>query len=280
MFATLLVMAVALVVLFGLFSLVEWRWPAVPGQRRRRRGFGTDIAWFFFDGTLAKPITTIADIIGAIGVALVLGVRPDAEGLRSLTSRDTWVTSQPAWLQAAALLVLFDVTGYWSHRFFHRRAFLWKFHAVHHSSEELDWLSSVRVHPVNEAGQRLAQAVPMLLLGFRPELVAAYVPLFTLYAIGLHANVSWGFGPLKYVIASPLFHRWHHTSEQEGLDRNFAGLFPWIDLAFGTLYLPKNRQPQQFGVLGEPVPEGIHRQLVYPFRRSKASPQTEATERA
>lgn len=267
--ATLVGLGIALVLLFALFSFVEWRWPAIRGQQRRRPGLGTDVAWFFFDGTLARPITTVAIVLLAIVVALVIGVRPDADGLRSLTTRDTWVSRQPTWVQALELVVLIDLAGYWSHRFFHRRAFLWKFHAVHHSSEQLDWLSSVRVHPLNEAGQRLAQAAPMLLLGFRPELVAAYVPVFTLYAIALHANVPWGFGPLRYVIASPLFHRWHHTSEEEGLDRNFAGLFPWIDLIFGTLYLPKDRQPTQFGVLGEPVPGGMHRQLVYPFRRKR-----------
>lgn len=278
MVATLLVLALGLVVLFGVFSVVEWRWPSIRGQRRFRRGFGTDVAWFFFDGTLAKPFTVVGVITGAILVALVLGVRPDADGLRSLAGRDTLVTRQPEWLQAVQLLVLFDLTGYWSHRWFHRRAFLWKFHAVHHSSEELDWLSSVRVHPVNEIGQRLAQAVPLLLLGYDPALVAAYVPLFTVYAIGLHANVTWGFGPLRYVIASPLYHRWHHTSEPEGLDRNFAGLFPWIDILFGTLYLPRDRQPTQFGVLGEPVPDGLHRQLAYPFRGSADAGRVGVTE--
>ena len=89
-----------------------------------------------------------------------------------------------------------------------------------------------------------------------------------LYAIGLHANVGWTFGPLRYVIASPVFHRWHHTSEDEGLDTNFAGLFPFIDLAFGTFHLPSDRLPTRFGLVHDDVPQGLFKQLLYPFRRS------------
>jgi sterol desaturase/sphingolipid hydroxylase (fatty acid hydroxylase superfamily) len=119
---------------------------------------------------------------------------------------------------------------------------------------------------VNEIGTRVIQALPLLLFGFNATLLGAYVPLLTFYAIGLHANVPWDFGPLRYVIASPVFHRWHHTSEREGLDRNFAGAFPWLDALFGTLYMPRGRQPVEFGVLGEQVPEGLWRQLLYPWR--------------
>ena len=141
---------------------------------------------------------------------------------------------------------------------------LWKFHAIHHSSRDLDWLSASRLHPVNEVVTKLAQVVPLYLLGFRGEALASVVPILTFWAIFIHANVRWDFGPLRYVIATPRFHRWHHTSEEEGLDKNFAGLFPWIDLLFGTFYMP-NRQPVTFGVRDD-VPTGLLGQLAYPFR--------------
>ena len=80
--------------------------------------------------------------------------------------------------------------------------------------------------------------------------------------------MSWTFGPLRYALASPGFHRWHHTSQEEGLDKNFAGLFPFIDLLFGTFYMPVGRRPERFGVLNEEVPEGLLGQLAYPFRRA------------
>ena len=112
-----------------------------------------------------------------------------------------------------------------SHRLFHRR-WLWRFHAIHHSSRTVDWLSTARLHPVNDALSRLAQVLPLYRLGFSGVALAAFVPCFTLYALLLHANVGWSFGPLRYLLASPTLHRWHHTTEAEGIDKNSAGLFP------------------------------------------------------
>jgi len=130
-------------------------------------------------------------------------------------------------------------------------------HAIHHSSEQLDWLSAVRVHPLNDIVSRTAQVLPFLLLGFAARVVVPVLPFLTVYAIAVHANVSWDFGPLRAVLASPRFHRWHHSSRPEGLDRNFAGLFPFWDIVFGTYYLPRDRSPQRFGVLDEDLPEGF-----------------------
>jgi sterol desaturase/sphingolipid hydroxylase (fatty acid hydroxylase superfamily) len=113
--------------------------------------------------------------------------------------------------------------------------------------------------------------IPLLVLGFSPGVLAGYVPLLTFYAILLHANVPWTFGPLRYLLASPAFHRWHHTAEEEGRDKNFAGLFPFLDLAFGTFYLPEGRQPERFGLGREEVPAGLVAQLAYPFR-ARAGP--------
>jgi sterol desaturase/sphingolipid hydroxylase (fatty acid hydroxylase superfamily) len=96
--------------------------------------------------------------------------------------------------------------------------------------------------------------------------VAAFTLLATLYAIALHANLSWTYGPLRYAIASPAFHRWHHSSAEEGRDRNFAGFFPLWDLLFGTFHMPAGRRPERFGV-DEAVPGGLPGQLVWPFRR-------------
>jgi hypothetical protein len=86
----------------------------------------------------------------------------------------------------------------------------------------------------------------------------------------VHANLNWTFGPLKYVFASPVFHRWHHTLEDEGLDKNFAPTFPVLDLIFGTFYMPPGKLPARFGVHDTEFPEGFLGQFVYPFRRSGA----------
>lgn len=147
---------------------------------------------------------------------------------------------------------------------------LWRVHAVHHSSRALDWLASVRLHPLNELITRMVQVLPFYFLGFSPLVLAGVAPFLSLYAILLHANVNWSFGPLRYVIASPLFHRWHHTSEEEGLDKNFAGLLPIWDLLFGTWHMPQGKYPQKFGIVGNDMPESLWGQMMYPFRVNRS----------
>jgi len=257
---------VALFALSAFFWLVEMLFAANPAQARlfKRRGFATDV-WYWF----ATPLVTKS--LSQLGLALILMLiyRENPSGIRALLdSRDTLLARQPLGLQALEMLVLGDFIGYWTHRAFHARA-LWKFHAIHHGSKDLDWLSSVRVHPVNDWLSRWIQASTLVVLGFSPGAVAAYVPFLTFYAVFLHANVTWGFGPLGWLVASPKFHRWHHTSEDEGLDKNFAGLLPLFDVAFGTYYMPTDRLPQTFGLKSDEVPEGFWRQLVYPFRRAQ-----------
>jgi len=170
-------------------------------------------------------------------------------------------------MQALAMIVIGDFVGYWTHRAFHIGR-PWRLHAVHHSSEHLDWLAAVRVHPLNELVNRVVSASVLLTIGFSPLSVAAYQPFLTLYAIFLHANVRMDFGPFRYVLATPAFHRWHHTSQAQGRDRNFAGLLPLWDALFGTLYLPRNTHAERFGVDGPPLPKTWWGQLAYPFRNS------------
>jgi sterol desaturase/sphingolipid hydroxylase (fatty acid hydroxylase superfamily) len=236
-------LAIAFAVLGLLFRLVEKRW----AWRR------VDVVWWF-----VTPFFSRLAALGAVvtaGVALAVTRRPVGA---------PWFRAQPLWLQAIEVLITTDFLGYWIHRAFHRRP-LWRIHAVHHSSERLDWLAASRVHPLNELITRALQAAPLIVAGFDPRVVAAAIPLLTLHAIFIHADMTWDFGLLRYLVSSPRFHRWHHTSESEGLDRNFAGLFPWIDLLFGTFYMPQGQSPQRFGVR-EAVPRSFLHQLLYPLR--------------
>ncbi len=245
---------IALAALALIFAALERVAGALPPKRLFRRERAIDFAYWFFTPWVSRTAGTIAIFL------LLAGARGSSH----------WFESQPFAARLLELLVLSDLLGYWSHRLFHSRV-LWKFHAIHHSAEDVDWLAATRLHPVNEIGTRVMQVVPLYLLGFRGTPLAAAVPILTFYAIFLHANIRWDFGPLRYVIASPAFHRWHHTSQEEGLDRNFAGLFPWIDALFGTLYMPRGRQPERFGVAGETVPTSLFGQLAYPFMSFRAA---------
>jgi sterol desaturase/sphingolipid hydroxylase (fatty acid hydroxylase superfamily) len=256
---------VSLLVLSAAFWLLE-RWqPSLPGQRRDRIQTLTDLAYWFFTPLVTRFVTRLS--LGLVFVLVAVSQGVTFEDFRAAAAtRQTWASSLPAAMQIPLVLLLADLLAYWTHRIFHGRT-LWRFHAIHHSSTTVDWLSSVRLHPVNDVVTRIAQVLPLYWLGFSGGVLAAFVPFLTLYALLLHANVRWTYGPLRYVIASPAFHRWHHTSEEEGLDKNFSGLFPFIDLAFGTFYMPPDRQPQRFGILNNDVPGSLLGQLVYPFRR-------------
>jgi sterol desaturase/sphingolipid hydroxylase (fatty acid hydroxylase superfamily) len=262
---TLWSLAVGLLILSAFFWLVE-RWqPGRSSQRRRFVDTRVDVIYWFFTPLVTRTVTRLA-----LGTALALVAFSQGltfEQFRELaTTRQTWVTSLPLAVQVPLLLLFADLLAYWTHRLFHGRA-LWRFHAIHHSSTAVDWLSSVRLHPINDAAARVAQVLPLYWMGFNGAALAAFVPFLPLYALLLHANVPWSYGPLRFVIASPVFHRWHHTCEDEGLDTNFAGMFPFIDMIFGTFYMPPDRLPERFGIAGDRVPDGLVAQLLYPFRR-------------
>jgi sterol desaturase/sphingolipid hydroxylase (fatty acid hydroxylase superfamily) len=184
------------------------------------------------------------------------------------------VNGWPLWLQCVVILVLQDVMLYAIHRLFHTRL-AWKFHAIHHSPKVLDWMSTMRTHPVNFLLEFTLADVIVILLGFSPAALIAMSVFNTAFSALVHANLNWTFGPLRYVLASPVFHRWHHTTEEAGLDKNFASTFPILDLLFGTFYMPPGKLPEQFGIGDPDFPEDFLGQLVYPLwtpREPQAQP--------
>lgn len=254
---------ISFVLFAALFFVMQKLWPSVPSQKTFRRGFLTDLAYWAFTPLVTRAVTPVAVAIALVPVAIAYGIEP--RDLKTFVQGHGPLAAQPLWLQAIQIFVIGDFIGYWQHRWFHG-GWRWRFHAIHHSSVELDWLSSVRLHPVNDMLARIITAVPIVALGYNVGAVALFTLFTTIYAITLHANLSWTYGPLRHAIASPAFHRWHHTCAEEGQDKNFAGFLPLWDLMFGTFYMPEGRQPERFGV-ADPVPGGLLGQLVYPFRR-------------
>lgn len=269
---TLVGLAVSFAILFAVFRLVDLTRPRGSRMPLFRRGFYTDVAYWLFTPYVTKAITALCVALVAAPIALMAFGEADFERLRGGFGP---LSQLPLWLQALAILLIADFIGYWMHRAFHGRR-LWRFHAVHHSSVDLDWLSAVRLHPVNDVIMRIAGTLPVLALGFAPAAVAGVVPLLTLMAIVVHANVDWDWGPLRGVVASPRFHRWHHTDEAHARDKNFAGLLPIWDMLFGTYYMPRGTTPESFGT-ATPVPEGLLGQLWFPFgRKSRKGPAAQA----
>lgn len=190
---------------------------------------------------------------------------------------DSWraaVAGQPLWLQLIEVLLLADLGFYLTHRLFHAVPALWRLHQIHHSIEEMDWLAAARVHPIDQIITKSASFLPCFALGFSEWAIGAFAFLYFWHSMLLHSNIRLGFGLLRWLIASPDFHHWHHAREREAWDRNFAGQFALWDFLFGTAHLPEGRQAQRFGI-AEPVPASYVAQLVHPFRRpgSEAVPE-------
>jgi sterol desaturase/sphingolipid hydroxylase (fatty acid hydroxylase superfamily)/tetratricopeptide (TPR) repeat protein len=243
------------------FGVLARLMPCNPGMYwwNDRRAAGTDFLYWFIVPVFLRLCRTA---LLAGGITLLFGGREPA----FLPVKDL-----PVWLQAVLILLLQDVYLYWMHRIFHTRL-AWAFHAVHHSPTTLDWTASSRFHPVNNLLEFALADVLVLMLGFSPEALIVLVPFNILYSAMVHANLNWTFGPLRYVFASPVFHRWHHTTQEEGLDKNFASTFPFLDLLFGTFHMPPGKLPQRFGVGDSDFPEDFWGQLVHPFWKRQPTP--------
>jgi sterol desaturase/sphingolipid hydroxylase (fatty acid hydroxylase superfamily) len=174
-----------------------------------------------------------------------------------------WIGRAPLWAQLIGLLAATDFAQYWLHRAFHGR-WLWPYHAVHHSAPDVNWTTTFRTHPVNYLVQNAALGVAARLAGFSESALLVAAPIFFFSGAWTHANLNWTFGPLKYAIASPVFHRWHHSAEAGPRERNFAPMFPAWDLMFGTFYMPAGARPERFGADG--VPGDMLGQLIHPWR--------------
>ena len=220
-----------------------------------RPAWRTDLAYFFVSSLLVQ-ITTL------------LTMKPAMVFFRwaSLPELQDWIAGQAFALQFACILVLTDLTQYWVHRLFHAIPALWRFHAIHHSVENLDWLAGSRLHLVDVAITRGLTYVPIYVLGFAEAPLFAYVAFVSIQATFIHSNVRFKFGPLRWLMATPQFHHWHHGAQREAFDKNFAVHLPILDWLFGTFMLPKDRWPKSYGLGGgQQIPRGYAGQFFYPF---------------
>jgi len=168
-------------------------------------------------------------------------------------------------LQCVVFFVGGDFLLYWSHRLFHRRG-LWPVHAIHHSPRDVDWTTAYRFHPLNFAFGPWLMTTVMIFLGVAPVNIIFVAPIEVAMAYFVHANLNVTLGPLKYLIATPVFHRWHHARRAPGDACNYGANFAFWDVAFGTFYFSAGRVPADYGVEGDPVPENVLAQLVYPLK--------------
>jgi sterol desaturase/sphingolipid hydroxylase (fatty acid hydroxylase superfamily) len=226
-------------------------------QPVRRPGLRTDVVHLLFTGLL-QSVATVA----GFGVVYVL-----LHWLRFRPS-EAWLASMPTWVQFALAFLVFEFCLYWYHRWSHEIPFLWRFHAVHHSSENLDWISAARLHPLEGFFGGLVVGPPLVLLGFQFMTAPIVSAVLGVWAILLHANIRWRFQRLDGIIGTPEYHHWHHSNHPLAWNRNYSGLFPVLDRLFGTYYQPAHRRPDTYGT-DDRMPDGWWAQLVHPLRRTK-----------
>lgn len=236
----------------ALFVPLERAWPLRPAQPTFRAGWWTDLAWFLSSALLVQVTTFLV-----LGPARLLA---DA----AVPALQANVRAAPLPVQFAAIVATADLVQYGVHRACHRVPFLWRFHAIHHSTTTMDWLAGSRLHTVDALLTRALVYLPLFLLGFDAAAVAAYLVFVAAQATFVHANVGWRLGWLEPWLVTPRFHHWHHAEAPP--DVNFAVHLPWLDRLFGTHYLPPGRWPERYGLAGGRAgPRGFWRQFVAPF---------------
>jgi len=229
---------------------------AVPLRRQRilRPGLATDLTHLLVNGVLVAAATFVLVVVAAIPLLPLR--RLDIEGA----------------LPGAAAVVLAGtvalVGSYWGHRLTHRVPFLWRFHAVHHSTEHMDWVAAGRLHPLDSAFTQACAAVPLVGLGYDGGGVAGITVLVAVLAIFQHANVRLRLPVVRWIVPTPEWHHWHHATDAAARDTNFG--LPVIDKVFGTAYLPRDGRPGGFGIADPVPPAGYVAHLRYPFTRPTA----------
>ncbi len=244
-----------LLLLTLVFVPIERLFPRRPEQGVFRAGWTTDGLHFLISHVAVQALTFLI-----LFPATTLARLWQPEALQAA------LRSQPVVVQFLEIVFVADLTQYLVHRAFHRVPRLWRFHAVHHSSRDLDWIAGSRLHLVDILATRSLVFLPLFLLGFRESALNAYLAFVSFHAVFIHANLRFRFRALEPFLVMPRFHHWHHAAADEARDRNFAVHLPWLDRAFGTAYLPEERWPESYGIAGDPVPEGYVSQMAYPFR--------------
>jgi len=238
----------------AIYVPLERLWPLRPEQGTFRNQWTLDVV-YFMSTHLPIQVLSFLILLPTVQFGKYLSV-PD---LQTLIAHLPWV------LQFFLAVLVADLAEYLIHLAFHKVPFLWRFHAVHHSSTALDWLSGSRGHFFEDIIVRACIITP-LTIAFPQSVILVYLIFVTFQATWSHCNFAPSPRWLAKCLVTPKYHHWHHTSQKEGLDKNFAVHFPWIDKIFGTYYYP-DEWPASYGLDGEQISPGFVRQTIEPFIR-------------
>jgi sterol desaturase/sphingolipid hydroxylase (fatty acid hydroxylase superfamily) len=250
------------------FVALEKFMPLRREQPVFRREWQNDLTHFFFNHLVVGFVLLVTNRVvhSAFGWA------------QSDTVRG-WIDALPFVLQLLLVILAADMVQYWTHRAYHEVPFLWRFHAVHHSAPEMDWLAGSRQHILELILTRILVLAPIFVLGFSQRVIDAYVVIVGFQAVFNHCNVDVRLGPLRYVIVTPNFHHWHHSRDTEAIDKNYAAHYAFLDYLFGTAVTADRKWPARYGVVGDYIPLGFLKQQAFPFIGSTESREEQAKPR-
>jgi sterol desaturase/sphingolipid hydroxylase (fatty acid hydroxylase superfamily) len=244
---------------FTLERIFPWR----KQQKILRKGIWQDLVWLIFSGHyLGLIIALIAGklILNLNSLLYELGL-PVPESIALLS--DT-----PLWQQFVIFFVIKDFIEWNVHRMLHIVPWLWEFHKLHHSIEELDWIGNFRFHWGEVIVYKTILYLPMVILGVNDTVILIIAVTGTLMQDLNHANLRVDWGPLRYIFNSPKMHVWHHDVDVHGRGgQNFGIVLSIWDWLFGTVYWPGDRsQPHRFGFKNmEVYPKALVTRFFYPF---------------
>jgi sterol desaturase/sphingolipid hydroxylase (fatty acid hydroxylase superfamily) len=179
-----------------------------------------------------------------------------------------WPTSWPLVVQLLIALVIAELGTYSIHRLMHENAWLWRFHAPHHSAPRLYWLNAGRFHPLDLFSQQFLAVTPLVLLGADMRVIALLTLFTAIHGLFQHCNVDIRLGPLNWFFSMAELHRWHHSKRIEEANTNYGANLIFWDIVFGTRYLPADRKPPtEIGIDALPdFPRGYWAHLTAPIR--------------
>ncbi|MBD8891793.1 sterol desaturase family protein [Roseibium litorale] len=217
---SLSLVAVAFLVLWHR-SGYSFRWPC-----RLMKSVGANISFFFLNMIFTPIVLVLAGFVQSAY---------DMLGVPTLDS-GIW-TPLPTWVLAFLAVLFYDFANYWNHRLMHM-GWLWPVHAIHHSDPEVNGLTGYRIHFLEVFIMAASYVILLSWLGFPAEGMGLGAVFIALHGVYVHLDLDWGHGPLRYLIASPRFHRWHHADVPAAYGKNLANIFPFFDVLFGTYRVP------------------------------------------
>src|SRR4029078_2648429 len=150
------------------FSVLAHFWACNTGKPGWRKSeLITDLCYWFFVPVFAR-VFRIALWVLCAGV--VFNIHEVTDLIAFYDNGHGPLSELPLWLQALLFLVASHFMLYWLHRMFHGGGF-WKYHAIHHSSEELEWISAARFHPVNLFIGTIMVDVILLMTWLSPHII-------------------------------------------------------------------------------------------------------------